>query len=172
MYRFHLGSNTKPSVIYCSAISTFFHSAKKSSESPQHQFPKRLTFTPIISVFKWKVSFPLSKVSAWCKNSEGYDKKSSDRRLLLTCDPEVNKRTTAAKKGSKTEFSLLSSVALFLAHSLYSAVMSEFADLHNSNIYSFPSVSYFTQLISMKKPQDLYPPISNLTFITAVMTKI
>lgn len=69
---------------------------------------------PMTSLLNSKFPFRLSTFKQRCNMI------ASDPRLHSTCDPgtfgEVNKCTTAAKKGSETEFSLLSYVALFLGH--------------------------------------------------------
>lgn len=78
-------------------------------------FPKLPTSMSITPLLNSKFSL---RLSTWCK--QRCNMITSDPHLHSTCDAgtfgEVNKCTTAAKKGSKTEFSLLSYAALFLGH--------------------------------------------------------
>lgn len=98
---------------------------------------KPLAFTSIISNSKFPLVVPKSALdveTVWAVITSHL----TDPHLHPTCDPgnfgEVNKCITAAKKGSKTQFSLLSHIAVFLAHT--SAVMPQFADLHHSYVCS------------------------------------
>lgn len=78
-------------------------------------FPKPPASMSITSLLNSEFPF---RLSTCCK--QRCNVIASDPHLHSTCDPgtfgEVNKCTTAAKKGSKTEFSLFSYVALFLGH--------------------------------------------------------
>lgn len=135
-------------------------------------FPKPPASMSITSLLNSEFPF---RLSTCCK--QRCNMIASDPHLHSTCDPgtfgEVNKCTTAAKKGSKTEFSLFVLCRSLPWTSWLSAVRPHCADLHHGYVSAF--MSYTADLRGKMRPtsssRSRHPPTSNLTSITVFVTK-